>query len=517
MKKYSVLALFVALAMVITACTSPAGLLLKEATMKQLELDSFEAKSTISVDIDTAEMEDSFVLEAYTKQVDMLNSVVDFYVEGDLLSLAGLEVQPNEDGKVSLQIISKDGNSILASKEDDIGLQLADLSMMEEELGEGEFEQFIVTIQDAVREFVKAYVDDYGYTLNDIVNHGQVTIQLPNGQSVNTNHIEVSLSVVEVIEMLQYSLNHFIENDELQETFYSTFLGLPLMMGDTASEDAQLSEEELQEMLESIQAEGNAALKGFVDSLEEMKQEFLLENEELLNDLVTISYHTYIGVNDKQTYQTELSLQINYTEELADQEIEELQSLPFAPGDSIKLTSKDQYWNHNKQLDPITVPSQLVTMEELMENIDEFKAMAGENSLLAQIAELLTSAGNFGFIELKINENKAETMTGEVDAHLYIKNGQTMAPLALVSESIGADVVWLADTRQIIVAGNGHFLEVQLSGLNKHTVTFDGEVRSDIFVEVINGTSYVNVRAYAEAMGWTLLWIPETKSVVILP
>src|SRR5690606_12334835 len=108
-----------------------------------------------------------------------------------------------------------------------------------------------------------------------------------------------------------------------------------------------------------------------------------------------------------------------------------------------------QIWNHNKALEPIAVPKKLVSMEEIMamESVDEFKQVAGENSLLAQIAEHVMGfmgnvASDFGFVELKVNENKATTMAGEQDVYLYIKEGQLMAPLALIGEAMGAEVDW---------------------------------------------------------------------------
>ena len=260
------------------------------------------------------------------------------------------------------------------------------------------------------------------------------------------------------------------------------------------------------------------SMEEFVSVLEEAKTNYLSDYEDIFNDFTKLSANTYIGVNDKETYQVEYELEFTYTDEIAALEIEELNNL-FAPGDSIKISSKDQIWNHNKTTGPIDVPNQLVLLDELMEleSIEDFKAIAGEDSLLALLVEQLAplfQIGEFSFVEFHVDDNKAFTMEEEFDVKLYIKNGQLMVPLALVGEQMGAEVTWIEETRQIIVEGYGHLLDVNVAA---NSVTFDGESRSDIVVDVINGTSYINVRPFAESMGWTVLWIEEIRSAVVLP
>src|SRR5690625_4542345 len=127
MKKYSILAFIVAIMMVVSACSTSAGLLLKEAAIKQIELESFEGKSSLSVSIDTTSMENTFKIGMDTKQVDLLNSAVDFHIGSDLLALAGVELGSDVGDQVTLSIISKDGDSIISTPKDDIGIELSTL------------------------------------------------------------------------------------------------------------------------------------------------------------------------------------------------------------------------------------------------------------------------------------------------------------------------------------------------------------------------------------------------------
>ena len=93
--------------------------------------------------------------------------------------------------------------------------------------------------------------------------------------------------------------------------------------------------------------------------------------------------------------------------------------------------------------------------------MEEFRQIAGEDSLLAQIAEQVMGfmgdiSADFGFVELKPDEQKLETMAGSEDAQLYLKDGQLMAPLAQVSRAMGADVAWDEASRQITVNTGEH-------------------------------------------------------------
>lgn len=526
MKKLSVLALVLALTLAVTACASPSGLLLREATVKQMDLESYESMTTFSFDVNSLLMKNSFSFDVYAKQVDLLNTLTEIYVGQDLLALAGFELKPATNGKVALELIMKDGEMIVSSSEDHVGIQLmnmlempgAELNSLPFESKE-ELEEWILTLQDKFREIFKAYLADYDFSLEQIHDQGQKMIDLPNGDNVNTQHIQVELSALDLVNMLHYSLNHFVDDEEFQEAFYTMLVDMTLLEeGKTASD---IPASELANMREAMQTEINPAVKEMAAELETLISEELSEQEQALVDSASFVVDTYIGVDDKEIYQMDYRLDLMYSEELSELDMEEMQDIPLLPGDSFSFVMSQQIWNHNKALDPISVPSQLIPMEKIMEmkNVDEFKEVAGENSLLAQIAEhamsfMGGSAGDFGFVELKVDENKIETIDGEEAVQIYLKDGQLMAPLALVSEAMGAGVMWIPDTHYIIVATDEHYLRVETA--NNYTVSLNGEIRSDIMVEIIDGTSYVNVRAYAEALGWTVIWMEETNSALIL-
>jgi len=523
MKKYSIIALLLTMMMIVSACTSSSGLLLKEATLKQLDFNSFEASSTMTVDIDSAEFKDVFKIEMDTKQIDYLNSSSDIRIGSDLLALMGVDVKPGQEN-VTISLISHNGDTILTTSEDKKGLLLSDTSaLLAEELGEGkqeEFQQVFLSVKDIFTDLIKDYIDDYSYSLNQIESHGNVNITLPNGKTVTTEHIEVQLSVLDLIDMLQYSLTYFLDNNEMQDSFYEAIAGLPELVMPLVEVDEEIDTDEVKASLSNeIRPEVNAAIKDFISQLDEWKETPLLKNEKVANEFARLSLHYYINPKDKQTYQSEFDLTLKYTEDLAQLELEGMKEAPFVPGNSITISTKDQYWNHNGKIDPIQVPGQLISMDELaeMEGVEDLKAALGESSLLARLAEPFIGMAVFdnGFVELKVDENKAETMDGEFDLDMYISNGQTMTSIMAISERIGAEVSWNPDTKQIILEANDHLLIVTVKEPKNNVVTVDGEVHSDLFVDVVNGTSYVNIKEFAEALDWEVMWVEETRSILL--
>ncbi|RKD25874.1 hypothetical protein BEP19_02780 [Ammoniphilus oxalaticus] len=526
MRKFSIMALVLAMMLVVSACSSSSGLLLKEATLKQLDLESFQASSTITVDIDSALFKNAFKVEMDTKQVDYWNTSSDIKLDASLLALAGVDVAPGQE-TVTLSLLTHNGDTIVTSSQDQKGIVLSSTSeLLADEFGEGKEEQFqelFLSVKDIFTDLIKDYIEDYSYSFDQIESHGNVNITLPNSKTVTTEHIEVQLSVVDLIDMLQYSLTYFLDNKEMQDSFYEAIAALPeLVMPLVEGTDEEINPAELKDaLINEARPEINAGIKEFIAQLEEFKTTPLLANEEVANNFARLSLHSYVDPKDKETYQTEFELTLKYTDELAQLDLEGMKGAPFLPGDSITISAKDQYWNHNGKIDPIKVPNQLVSMEELveLESVEDAKAVLGENSLLARLAEPFINMGalDFGYIELKVDENKAETMDGEFDLSMYINNGQTMAPIAAIGERLGADVTWDPNTKQITVAANDHLVQVTVEQVKNNAVTVDGAVRSDLFVDVENGTSYVNIRAFAEALDWEVLWVEETRSILLFP
>ena len=109
----------------------------------------------------------------------------------------------------------------------------------------------------------------------------------------------------------------------------------------------------------------------------------------------------------------------------------------------------------------------------------------------------------------------------ESDIPPYITSGRTMVPVRLIAETLGAQVEWLGDTRQVRITGGGH---VVLLTIGSAEAAVDGEVAElyDGIPAVIayDGTTkrtMVPLRFVAEMLGAGAEFDRETRSVVITP
>src|SRR5690606_6549168 len=114
-------------------------------------------------------------------------------------------------------------------------------------------ETWLQTIQEKVREVFTAYLADYDFSLKQIRDLGQKTISLPNGSKVDTTQIQIELSVLDLLNMLHYSLNHFVQDAEFQEAFYSMLVDMTLLEEGKTVSDVTASE--IAEMKKELQKE----------------------------------------------------------------------------------------------------------------------------------------------------------------------------------------------------------------------------------------------------------------------
>lgn len=159
------------------------------------------------------------------------------------------------------------------------------------------------------------------------------------------------------------------------------------------------------------------------------------------------------------------------------------------------------------------------------------------NITLASVAtksEILNYVG----IEIEIDSNKIipKDVLGNV-VHPFIINGTTYLPVRAISEALGKNVEWEGETNSVYITNPNEKKEIE---------TFSGEIEKKIFKEtktltykdisiyindeliepkdangkivepfIIEGTTYLPVRAVAEAFNKKVNWIDETKTVEI--
>ncbi|OEH92184.1 N-acetylmuramoyl-L-alanine amidase [Bacillus solimangrovi] len=95
-----------------------------------------------------------------------------------------------------------------------------------------------------------------------------------------------------------------------------------------------------------------------------------------------------------------------------------------------------------------------------------------------------------------------------------MKNDSVLVPFREISESIGVEVKWLQDTRQVLATDNGK--EVLLT-IGQSNALVDGNyVSADPSPMIQDGYTVIPLRFFAEAFDAVVGWNSETKSVHIL-
>jgi hypothetical protein len=118
-------------------------------------------------------------------------------------------------------------------------------------------------------------------------------------------------------------------------------------------------------------------------------------------------------------------------------------------------------------------------------------------------------------IVLKINSLEAmvKGKKATLDAAPFISSeGRTLVPIRFISESMGQDVEWKAETREVVINNS---ITLQLD--NQNAVVYGKNVKLDTAPFIVNGRTVVPVRFISENLGYEVEWKAQTKEVVIRP
>lgn len=520
MKKISiVLAVFLVLAIVLTACSTSSGLLLREAFVNYSALKSFESETSLAITMKNGAEELAFGSDIYTKVVDLNNSEIHFTLDPAIFAFLGLASPESADieKKAALKLLIKDGEMFLTSNQDKVGISLGNFYEMLgtglEEEGTAEQQAQLQEEQAQLQEeqekavenlqkFIKGYLQNYEFTLQNLSNKGLVNIALPNGSSVTTEHIQIELGYDELIQMLEYSLKHANAHPELF---------------DYVAEYEEDIQGEIDQMLIDLQG---------------MKEELANDSEaqELMNSF-KLKVNAYVNPVDKQIYQ--LNLNVNFKlpsmeefdpEDFTAEELEQpMLPLMMMGGYDFSISIDHKIWNHNQALSPVAIPATTYHIDDLEdeEKYQEFVTEAGEDSYLVQLMELFTgffggfdeSEGEYysNYMDLYLDQQKVETKDFEQELYLYqTKDKRLMVPFAFVIRQMGGEAEWDNVNRKVYAYIEGQ--EIIIDFKNKYKVTIDGEEKPNVLIELKDGLSYVDIEKLVEELYWFGFWDEETGS-----
>ena len=140
----------------------------------------------------------------------------------------------------------------------------------------------------------------------------------------------------------------------------------------------------------------------------------------------------------------------------------------------------------------------------------------------ANETERLRKERKAGTVVLQINNNKV-SLNGALkwvdkdnkNVVPYIENDRTMVPLRFISEALGAEVEWVAETRTIHISLEETKISMQID--NKE-YTINGETKEmDVAPVIREDRTFVPLRFVSEALNKSVYWNGVTSIVVIAP
>ena len=121
------------------------------------------------------------------------------------------------------------------------------------------------------------------------------------------------------------------------------------------------------------------------------------------------------------------------------------------------------------------------------------------------------SSTAFASSDVKINAN------GNIlkDSQAVIQNGSTLLPVRSVSNAFGCEVDWNGDTRTVSVNKDDTQITIVIG--QKELTVNDNKQAISAPAQIINGRTYVPLRALGEALNCEIQWVNDTRTVEITP
>ncbi|WP_134685959.1 hypothetical protein [Brevibacillus migulae] len=243
MKKWSVL--FLALMLLLAGCSGQASLV-RDTVVASLDHPNYDYQTTFKLSGDKdklfklAEEENDPELTAILKALEagfkLTGSQQDLQKAKMVIEMNDEQVLRDQklwsgDQKASLEVLVDTNDVYVKTPLDQKYLQLS--NNIDTSISAEEMKDFQEKAQKLTLSFLKKYIPKFGYKLSQVKNHGKETVKLPNGESVETTHLSITLDMKEIIQLLRYIAEDATTNAEVKN-FAVDFL---VMTGEIAEKN----------------------------------------------------------------------------------------------------------------------------------------------------------------------------------------------------------------------------------------------------------------------------------------
>lgn len=303
--------------------------------------------------------------------------------------------------------------------------------------------------------------------MREIENKGKTSVSTPAGTK-SANHIQVSLNLEDVKDLVSYTLGNLAEYESLDHIAQQYF---NMLFAEYAEEGYGLTEEEITEGVNELRA-----------LLLEMKDSFDQFDEEELAAALGFKPALSIDLNYYVTDEAELVksvMKFDLTLEPFGLP-EEVQADPLR----FQIESQDVYWNVKGDVElPAFDKEDVYNVLQITSDLQELEKVE-EGSVIRQAIEPMafprTATIEIGSTWAMVNHEYVA-----LEAAPYIKNGNTMVPVSVVTDIAYTEADWDSETKVITFEFDGRLAVVQI-GNNKVYVD-DKEFEMFVAPEIKNG------------------------------
>ena len=160
------------------------------------------------------------------------------------------------------------------------------------------------------------------------------------------------------------------------------------------------------------------------------------------------------------------------------------------------------------KLDEGTTVSIIKTQGDWLQILLPSKEQGWVSGQYVKFGDIQEGNAQVGAIKLKINGTYVTPPVAPI-----LKQGTTLVPLRIVSENLGAEVVWDNATKKVVIMQDNKLVELVIGDTK---VFVDGQMSTvAIPPEMKNGTTMVPIRFISENLGANVEWNEAEKTVII--
>lgn len=484
MKKILTVILIPIFTFVLAACssTTPA---LTSTLLHQLAVaqSSFEGESKLKMKTNMLEdysadsptklilqiLEDGLIFK--TKQQDRAHAYMKVELENpDLLQQSKYWLSENVP---ELEVYVLDQDLFFKTTSED---QFFYLNQNAESALQGVSQKQLQSLNTLLFDAFSAYIEQFDYELRSVENKGKAHITTPQG-SITTNHIQVHLNLQDIKDFMAYALGNLAAYEQLDRLvlhYYS------LLFSDYVGfEGYEWTEEEILQMVQEFKDN----LAGLQTAIEQLNAE---EFASVMGFKVDLAIELDFFVTDaaelvKSVMNFDLTLDSLATEE------EPLY---------LQIEAEDVYWNVKGQVDLPTFDQQDV-YDVLAMTYEEFETIES-HSFVRQMVEPLVFP-RVATIEIGSPVALVNHHYVVLEAPPYIKNGNTMVPVSIVTDIAHTTADWNNEQKIITFEYAEHLAVVQIG--SKNVYVDDKLFELGVAPEIKNGIAFVPIRLITKHLG----------------